>query len=102
MENPSQQNKIQAPPLKASEEKIHVMVRNRIKILFDDDVKSLTSKNDSGIFDILPEHSNFITLINSPLILRKPDGQKQEISFISGLLIVKDDSVHCYVDLLPK
>lgn len=102
MEEPAQQKQVQTLPTKVSEEKIHVTVRNRMKLLFDDDVKSLTSKNDSGIFDILPEHSNFISLITSPLILRKPDGQQQEISFTSGLLIVKDDSVHCYIDLLPK
>lgn len=102
MDEASQQKQVQTLPVKASEVKIHVIVRNRMKILFDDDVKSLTSKNDSGVFDILPEHSNFITLITSPLIMRKPDGQKQEITFTSGLLIVKDDAVHCYVDLLPK
>jgi F0F1-type ATP synthase epsilon subunit len=92
----------QAASLNTSAEKIHVTVRNRIKVLFDEDVKSLTSKNDTGIFDILPEHSNFISLITSPLVLRKITGQKQEISFKSGLIIVKENSVHCYIDLLIK
>jgi F0F1-type ATP synthase epsilon subunit len=85
-----------------SAEKIHVIVRNRNSILFDNDVKSITSKNDTGIFDILPEHSNFISLISSPLILRTADGQKKEITFKNGLIKVKDNAIHCYVDLLAK
>lgn len=83
-------------------EKIHVTIRNRTQILFNSDVRSVTSKNDTGIFDILPEHSNFISLISSPLILRTLDGKKQEITFKNGLIKVKDSTVHCYVDLLAK
>ena len=92
-----------APVIPApSIEKIHVVVRNRFSIIFDKDVKSITSKNDTGTFDVLPEHSNFISLISSPLILRTLDGKKQEITFKNGLIKVKDNSIHCYVDLLAK
>ena len=84
-------------------EKIHVTVRNRTKVLFDDDAKSITSKNDTGEFDVLPEHSNFISLISNPVIIRSLDGQKHEITFSSnGLMKVKDGNVHCYVDLLSN
>ena len=85
-----------------AEEKIKVTVRNRTAILFDDYVTAVTSKNDTGEFDVLPEHSNFISLIASPLILRKPDGQKQEIKFSTGIIKVKDNAIHCYIDLLGK
>ena len=88
-------------PISAAE-KIHVRVRNRIKLLFDDDVTAVTSKNDTGIFDVLPEHANFISLISSPLILRKLDGQKQEIPFTNGIIKVKDNAVYCYIDLISK
>lgn len=100
MDQPNAQ--IQTLKVNTSEEKIHVIVRNRMKVVFDEDVKSLTSKNDTGIFDILPEHSNFISLIISPLVLRKLNGQKQEISFSTGLIIVKNNTIHCYIDLLAK
>lgn len=85
-----------------SAEKIHVMVRNRTQLLFNDDVKSLTSKNDTGIFDILPEHANFISLIGGSLILRKLDGQKQEIPLRNGIVKVKDNAIYCYIDLISK
>ena len=96
-----QSNTIKVPN-KESDLTIHVTVRNRNQILFNDDVKSVTSKNDTGTFDILPEHSNFISLIASPLVLGKVDGKKQEIAFQKGLLKVKDNAVFCYIDLLSK
>lgn len=85
-----------------SAEKIHLLVRNRTQLLFDDDVKSITSKNDTGIFDVLPEHANFISIISSPLIIGKLDGKKQEVKFDNGILKVKDNAVFCYIDLLSK
>lgn len=83
-------------------EKIHIQVRNRTRILFDEDVRSITTKNDTGTFDILPEHTNFISLITSPLVVRTMDGQEKIITFINGLIKVKDNSIHCYIDLLSQ
>ena len=87
---------------KSAAEKIHVMVRNRTQVIFNDEVKSLTSKNDTGTFDILPEHANFISLISGSLILRKLDGQNQEIPLRNGIIKVKDDAIYCYIDLISK
>src|SRR5260221_13407232 len=86
----------------ASAEKIHLTVRNRKQILFNEDVKSVTSRNDTGLFDILPEHANFISLVTSPLVIVKINGQKQEITFSNGIVKVKDNAVFCYIDLLAK
>jgi len=90
------------PAANPSEEKIHFTLRNRNQIVFNDYVKAITSKNDTGIFDILPEHSNFISLISAPLTIHKLDGQKQEITFKSGLIKVKDNAIFGYIDLLVQ
>lgn len=102
MADVTQPQPAQEPSLALSAEKIHVMVRNRFQILFNDDAKSVSSKNDTGIFDVLPEHANFISLISSPLTIRKMDGKTQEITFKNGLIKVRDNGVHCYVDLLSE
>jgi len=92
----------QTPTSDLAAEKIHVTVRNRTQILFNDDVKSLTSKNDTGLFDILPEHSNFISLIGGSIIIGKLNGQKQEIPVKNGVIKVKDNAIYCYIDLISK
>ena len=81
-------------------DKIHVLIRNRQKIIYEDDVKSLSSKNDTGTFDVLPEHANFITLINQTVTVRKLDSSEEVFKFENGLMKVKDNVVHCYMDLL--
>jgi F0F1-type ATP synthase epsilon subunit len=99
-QKPTVQPQDEAPSTSA--EKIHVRVRNRTQLLFDADVTAVTSRNDTGVFDVLPEHANFISLISSPLILRKIDGKKQEIPFTNGIIKVKDNAVYCYIDLISK
>lgn len=79
---------------------IKVVIRNRKQVLFDDTVKALTSQNDTGIFDILPEHSNFISVLKDSITLHKIDGTKEKIPLQNGVIKVKDCDVHCYIDLL--
>ncbi|HSX08605.1 MAG TPA: hypothetical protein VLF93_00445 [Candidatus Saccharimonadales bacterium] len=92
----------QSPDPAIADEKIHLRIRNRTQIIFNDDVKSVTSRNDTGLFDILPEHANFISLISSPLIIGKLDGKKQEIPFNNGIIKVKDNAIFCYIDLISQ
>lgn len=94
----------QTPPTVESqmEQQIHCMIRNRIQVLFDDDVRAVTSKNDTGIFDVLPEHSNFISVINEGVTVHRLDGQTQTFPLSNGLMKVKNSSVNCYLDLITN
>ncbi len=88
------------PAPSISSDKIHLTVRNRKRILFNEDVRAVTSHNDSGRFDILPQHSNFISVINQGITIHKLDGQEQTIPVANGVIKVKDSTIHCYIDLL--
>lgn len=90
----------QPPAVAPVADHIHVMVRNRKQLLFDDDVKAVTSKNDTGIFDVLPEHSNFISVLKESITIHKLDGTELVIPLQNGLIKVKDSSIKCYIDLL--
>ena|SRR5664279_3063123 len=81
--------------------KVHLIVRNRGKILFDEDIKSITSVNDTGTFDILPLHANFITLIKEYIIVHKLDGTIQKKEINNGVLKVRENLINCYIDILP-
>lgn len=94
----------QKPTEKKEEQQIpdsvHVMVRNRRQVLFEDDVKAVTSRNDTGLFDVLPEHSNFISVIKEKILLHKKSGEKYEIAVQNGIMKVKNNTVRCYIDLI--
>jgi F0F1-type ATP synthase epsilon subunit len=81
--------------------KIHLLVRNRDKIFFDEDVKAITSVNDTGLFDILPQHSNFISIIHDYIVIHKLEGTKQRININNGVLKVKDNLINCYINIIP-
>ena len=76
---------------------LHVFIRNREKVLFDEDVQSISSRNEKGIFDILPLHSNFISLVEQRLILQRTDGTKNEIQVSNGILRVSENRVEVYI-----
>ena len=86
--------------MNAKSESIHLIVRNRKKIFFNDDIKSLTSINEKGIFDILPEHTNFICLIKEYITIHTLDGQKEKMDISNGVLKVEADQINCYIDLI--
>ena len=79
---------------------IHCMIRNRYQVLFEGDVSAVTSKNDTGVFDVLPEHSNFISVINEIVTIHKRDGTTQAFPLTNGIMKVKNSSISCYLDLI--
>lgn len=81
----------------ASHDTLHVFIRNRDSVMFQGDVVSISTRNEKGIFDILPLHSNFISLVEQKLILQKIDGQKQEFFVSNGILRVSENRVEVYI-----
>ena len=77
---------------------IDVIVLNREETLFRDKANAVTSYNEKGIFDILPQHENFISLIRQSLIIHKNNTPDLEIKIENGLIKVYKDSVSCYVN----
>ena len=78
--------------------KINVVVRNRETVLFQDKVSAVTSYNDKGIFDIMPEHENFISLIKQSVILHKTINENLEIKITNGVVRVYKDNVYFYIN----
>ena len=74
-----------------------IQVRDRNGLLFDGDVRGVTSYNSKGMFDLLPVHSNFITILRKKLVLHKIDGSKQEINIDSAIMRVLLNNVEVFV-----
>ncbi len=60
---------------------------------------SVSSKNEMGDFDILPYHSNFITLIFDEVIIRTPDNEEVEYDFKRGVLKVSSNEVKIFLGI---
>lgn len=60
---------------------------------------SVSAINDTGPFDVLPHHHNFITLLNKGDITIRSSRWDQTISIDHGLMHVKDDMVTVFLDI---
>jgi F0F1-type ATP synthase epsilon subunit len=88
------------PPEKIKDDRLlHVSVRNRESVIYDGAAWAVSSLNDKGVFDILPEHINFITMIRDSLTIHKPDRTDQEYKIRTGLMRVQKNIVEIYVGL---
>ena len=80
-------------------EKITVSIRSRKGQLFSGEASSVTSKNDSGIFDILPFHVNFITLIYDFIIIDRNLDTEKTFDIENGILCVLGNKVDIHIGL---
>ena len=80
--------------------KLLAVVRDRNNLLFQGQVEAVSSLNDKGPFDVLPQHANFITLIKKFVTMHLPDKQEKRMELESGILKVRDNRVEVYLGIL--
>lgn len=66
---------------------------------FKGKAEAVSSQNRLGNFDILPEHTNFITLIFGNLTIHTPDKKKFTYQFERGVLEVSENRVNIFLGL---
>ena len=60
---------------------------------------AISSENKIGKFDILPEHTNFISLIFNKLTVHLPNKKRIDYSFNRGVLEVSENLVKVFLGL---
>ncbi len=81
---------------------LFVIVHSPEGIMFQGVCKAVSSANLLGVFDILPNHENFITHINADIILYLADtSETQTIPVQMGVLRVQANEVVLYVIMSP-
>jgi len=78
---------------------LDLVIKSKQGIVYSDKVEALSSKNDKGIFDILPEHQNFISVIKENIVIHKKINQNQEMKIENGILRVYKNKVNIYIGI---
>ena len=76
---------------------LKVTVRNREQIVYEGTAYALSSKNAVGVFDVLPLHANFITLLNQTLLIHEVGGTKKELIAENGILRVVKNQIEIFL-----
>lgn len=78
---------------------IAIKVYAPFRIYYEGDGYSISAVNETGPFDILPQHHNFLCmLVPCNLIIETPQGRKV-IKISRALMHVKADRVVVFVDV---
>ncbi len=78
---------------------MHVKVYAPFKVYYDDLAESITAVNDTGEFDILPKHHNFMTLISQGEVVVRNGEKEDKIPIQKGIMHVKSDEVIVFLDV---
>jgi len=76
-----------------------VIIKNKEGIIFSGQVRSVSSYNEIGPFDILPEHEHFVAVITKTLTLITQEGVNHSIPLVRGLMRVKNNKVNVYLGI---
>jgi len=77
-----------------------VKVYSPFRVYYDNQASSVSATNDTGPFDILPGHKNFLTLLTSgDIVVRSTSGKEETITIDRGVLHVSNDIVRVFLDV---
>lgn len=80
-------------------EKLKVIINSPNELIWDGVATSVSSKNSAGPFDVLPEHANFITMIqNEPIVVRFLD-KEYVFTYKNAVLSVYNGAVTIYTEI---
>ena len=70
------------------------------QVYFEGEALSLSAENETGPFDVLPHHHNFLCmLVPCNIIVRTPDGQEKLIKISRAILHVKSEKTTVFLDV---
>ncbi len=78
---------------------IHVKVYAPYKVYFEGEALSITAASQTGEFDVLPHHHNFITLLVACDVIVRTSTHTETIRIQGGIMHVKADRVIVFLDV---
>lgn len=78
---------------------MHVRVHAPYKTYYDGPAQSVSATNETGPFDVLPQHHSFMTLLNACDIIIRHGEEQEKIGIQRGVMHVKADEVVVFLDV---
>jgi len=89
-----------ANSLEIPKDRFKLKVYSPFATYFEGIVKSVSAVNDTGPFDILAKHHNFLTLLNPcDLVIRIPGMEPHKLTISRGIMQVKANDVVVFLDV---
>ena len=82
-----------------TKDSIYVKVYAPYRVYFEGEANSISAASQTGNFDILPRHHNFITLLVACDIIVRTSTHEETIRIQGGIMHVKADRVIVFLDV---
>jgi F0F1-type ATP synthase epsilon subunit len=82
-----------------ADEPIHVRINSPEKIIWEGTALSVSSENAKGPFDILPFHTNFVSIVRDKEIRIHTGGKVETFKFSVSVLSAHSNTVNIYTNL---
>lgn len=76
-----------------------ITIHDADKIVFQGEADSISSINERGVFDVLPYHSHFISIIKTSVTVNRKGQEKKEFTIDSGIMQVHDNTVDIFLGI---
>jgi F0F1-type ATP synthase epsilon subunit len=80
-------------------EPLHLTIISAEGTVYNQDVKAISSTNDTGDFDILGYHANFISIIQKKVIVHQMDGSLREFPVEVAVLKAISNKVEIFLGI---
>jgi F0F1-type ATP synthase epsilon subunit len=77
--------------------KLDIAIKSALQTYFSGKASTVTSYNDTGMFDILPQHANFVSIIKNKIIVDKGLSTQKEVMIERGVLSVRSNKIDIYL-----
>lgn len=79
---------------------MQVKIYAPFKTYFDGVASSVSAANQTGPFDVLPKHKNFMTLLSEcDIVVRAPNQPEVKFPVTKGVMHVKADKATVFLDI---
>ena len=83
------------------EAKLHVQILSPTQTYFDGPARSVSAVNKVGPFDILADHANFFSLLETGVVRVGDEHQTLKFPISKGLIKVHNNVILLFVDIEP-
>lgn len=78
---------------------LYVKIYSPYRVYYEGRARSLSAESETGPFDILPKHHNFITLLLACDVVIRTDNETQTLRIQGGMLHVKANEITLFLDV---
>jgi F0F1-type ATP synthase epsilon subunit len=77
---------------------ITIKIMSPVAVVWQVDALSVSAENSEGVFDILPDHARFMSLIrNTPVTIALPDSTTKTFTFKNAILFFEENNAVIYI-----